>query len=75
MNNQKEMEMEDANDGMESNEQDGMEFEFDDNEVGGKPATALLEAVRDEDLESCRALIASGVDINEVSGKGVSFIN
>ena len=60
--------MEDSNDGMESNEQDGMEIEFDDADAVGKPATALLEAVRNNDLESCRALIASGVDINEVSG-------
>ena len=68
MNNQKEMEMEDANDGMESNEHGGMEIEFDDTEGVEKPATALMEAVRNNDLESCQALIASGVDINEVSG-------
>ena len=33
MNNQKELQMEDANDGMESNEQDGMEIEFDDTDA------------------------------------------
>ena len=60
--------MEDANNGIESNEHGGMEIEFDDTDTFEKPATALLEAVRNNDLESCRVLIASGVDINEISG-------
>ena len=63
--------MEDINDGSEHLDQDGMEIEFDDTGAVEKPATALLEAVRDEDLESCRVLIASGVDINEISGSPV----
>ena len=60
--------MEDANDGIENNEHGGMEIEPEDNETVETPATALLEAVCINDLESCRTLIASGVDINEVSG-------
>lgn len=60
--------MEDANDGNEHTEKDAMEIGSEDFEPAEKPATALLEAVRNNDLESCRAMIASGVDINEVSG-------